>query len=451
MSYTIDSARLDGAYDYAFNKLKAWGRIPSISNPNFDQAEVQKSAEFVADTLKELGLEVKIARSKTDTGELGAPAVLAKKIVDPNLPTVLLYSHHDVQPVNSPQSWDTDPFEPTVKNGRLYGRGIADDGGGLIQHFAALKYWGDDLPVNVLTMIEGEEEIGSPSFANFVKDHQAALKADYYIIADDGETVPGTPSITISLRGVITLTIEVRLLEHDVHSGMFSGPILDPYTLVAKLVASLHDEKGDVAVQGLVSYDDNYDYETEAAFREASSLIDSAQLVGTGSIAARLGTKPTITFIGMDIPRYEQASNTIAPVAHAKLSVRTAPGEDQEAAFNAIKNHLERVDIFGAQLTVKAEAMGPGFKSDLDSTLVQKAKETYREVWGKDPVYVCEGGTIPLTSVLQENYPEAQIMMTMAEDPDSRAHSANESIDLDELKKFVTAETLLLAKLSEVR
>jgi acetylornithine deacetylase/succinyl-diaminopimelate desuccinylase-like protein len=449
MSKTIDSEKINHAFEYALKKLEEWVEIPSISNPHFDQSNVEKSAEFVKSTLEDLGFEARIAKAKIEGEVLGAPAVIGHKIVDPKLPTVLLYAHHDVQPVNSPADWNSDPFTPTQKDGRLYGRGSADDGGGLASHFGALKYWGENLPVNVKLLIEGEEEIGSPSFANFVQDFESELRADYYIIADSGELELGVPSLTTTLRGVITVSIEVRVLEHDVHSGQFSGPILDPFILVSKLVASLHDDQGELQVPGLISYDDGVELDSESAYRADGSVVNSVRLSGSGTLSSRLSTKPTATFIGLNIPKFEEASNTIAPVAKAKLSIRTAPGQDNLQAFAAVKAHLEKVDILGAELKISLDNSGSGYKADLNAKSIQAAKSAYREVWGKETQLVGQGGSIPLTEVIQSHYPNAEILVTSAEDPDSRAHSANESIDLNELKNFVESETLLLEKLAQ--
>jgi acetylornithine deacetylase/succinyl-diaminopimelate desuccinylase-like protein len=446
----LDEKRASDAFEFALAKEKTWVRIPSISNPNFDQAPVLESAKFVAQTLKDLGCQVRITSSKTHTGSEGCPAVIAKKIVDPKFSTVLLYAHHDVQPVNSPDSWKSDPFEPVERDGRLYARGICDDGSGLLQHFATLKYFEDRLPMNVICLIEGEEEVGSPSFANFIQDHRDELKADYYVIADSGEIELGVPCLTTMLRGVVQMEAEVKVLDHDVHSGSCSGPVLDPYVLIAKLVNSMYNDQGELAVEGLVAYDQGTDYISEAAFRQDAGVLPHFRLTGTGTITSRLWTKPTLTVTGMDIPSSKSSSNTIAPSAKVVLSLRFAPGDTPENAYASLKRHLESVDIFGAELIVRLSEAGPAYQAKLDSSAVEAASEAYREVWGKEPHFAGQGGTIPLTTVLSENYPEAEILVTSAGDPDSRAHSANESIDLAEAERMVRGQILLLEKLARI-
>jgi acetylornithine deacetylase/succinyl-diaminopimelate desuccinylase-like protein len=401
--------------------------------------------------LEDLGCEVRITSSKTSDGSPGRPAVIAKKTVDPKLPTVLLYAHHDVQPVNSPQSWKSDPFEPTERGGRLYARGICDDGGGLLQHFATLKYFHDHLPLNLIFLIEGEEEVGSPSFENFIRDHRDELKADYYVIADSGEIELGVPCLTAMLRGVVQIEAEVKVLDHDVHSGGCSGPVLDPYVLIAKLVSSLYNDQGELAVEGLVAYDQGTEYISEAAFRKDAGVLPHFRLTGSGTVTSRLWTKPTLTIIGMDIPASKSSSNTIAPSAKVVLSLRFAPGDTPENAYAAIQRHLESIDIFGAELILQCNEAGPAYKAELSSPAVEAASQAYQEVWGKETQFAGQGGTIPLTAVLSENYPEAEILVTSAGDPDSRAHSANESIDLAEAERMVRGQIRLVEKLAEIK
>ena len=425
-------------------------RIPSVSNSAFDPAHVAASADAVAALLRDAGLpEVQVLRATTEDGTQGAPAVVARRPAPDGAPTVLLYAHHDVQPPGEDAAWDTEPFVPTERDGRLYGRGAADDKAGIVAHLGALRALTalGDLPVGVTVFVEGEEEVGSPTFLPFLTQHRDLLAADVIVVADSSNWKVGVPALTTSLRGLVDCEVEVAVLDHAVHSGMFGGPVLDAVTLLARLVATLHDDAGDVAVPGLVvGAEPAVDY-AEADFRADSSLLDGAALAGTGSIAGRLWTKPAIAVIGLDAPSVARASNTITPRATAKLSVRLAPGQDPAAAMAALRAHLEQNAPLGARVTVRDGEQGKPFLAPADSAAMQAARWAFATSWGTDPVDIGVGGSIPFIADLLEVFPEAAILVTGVEDPDSRAHGANESVHLGELEKVVLAEALLLARL----
>jgi len=442
-------SKVEENFRYAVEKLKEKVPLQAISNDNFDQNNMQISAEWVAKQFDELGFDTKIVRAKNFSDDnLGRPAVLGTKLSkNPNAPTVLLYAHHDVQPVNSPDDWKTPPFEAIEKDDHLYGRGTTDDGSGIVTHLAAIRLLGDDLPVNLKLLIEGEEEFGSDSMINIIQDNYDLLKADVAIIADSGEIISGVPTITASLRGVFGIQIKIKVLDHDLHSGEFSGPLIDPFILMGKLMASLHDENGEPTVKGLVSYDDGNQDFTEEMFRKDSSIVPSFKLTGSGSVTARLWTKPTFTWIGGDIPPNQSASNTIAKEANATLSVRIAPGQDPQVAYDLVKQHLESVNLFGAELTIQNNGFGPAFQTDLTSKSVKYFEWANQETWGQDTVFAGMGGSIPLCIELQEAFKGMEILVTSAGDPDSRMHSANENLNLIELRKFIEAEALFFYKL----
>jgi acetylornithine deacetylase/succinyl-diaminopimelate desuccinylase-like protein len=361
---------------------------------------------------------------------------------------VLLYAHHDVQPPGADADWDTDPFEPTERDGRLFGRGAADDKAGVVAHVGALRVLGDELGVGVTVFVEGEEEVGSPSFTRFLHTYRDLLAADVIVVADSSNWKVGVPGLTTSLRGLVDLEVEVAVLDHAVHSGMFGGPVLDAVTLLSRLIATLHDDAGDVAVAGLVAAaDPSVDYD-EAAFRADASVLDGVTLAGTGPITARLWTRPTIAVIGFDAPRVATASNTITPRATAKLSMRIAPGQDPAAALAALRAHLEGNAPFGARVTVRDGELGKPFQAPADSSAMQAARQAFADAWGTEPVDIGVGGSIPFIADLLEVYPDAAILVTGVEDPDSRAHGPNESVHLAELEKVVLAEALLLARLA---
>lgn len=433
--------------------LEALVRIPSVSNAAFDQAHVAASAEAVAELLRGAGLpEVQILQATGVAGPLGAPAVVARRPAPEGAPTVLLYAHHDVQPPGDAAAWDTDPFVPTEVDGRLFGRGAADDKAGIVAHVGALRALaalGEDLPIGVTVFVEGEEEVGSPSFLPFLHQYEDLLAADVIVVADSSNWKVGVPGLTTSLRGLVDCEVEVAVLGHAVHSGMFGGPVLDALTLLARLITTLHDDQGNVAVDGLVSAPDpSVDYE-EADFRADSSVLAGVRLAGEGALSGRLWTKPALSVIGIDAPSVAHASNTLTPRATAKLSLRIAPGQDPVAALAALRTHLESNAPFGAQVTVRDGELGKPFQAPTDSTAMQAARWAFETSWGTAPVDIGIGGSIPFIADLLDVFPDAAILVTGVEDPDSRAHRANESVHLGELEKVVLAEALLLTRLAQ--
>ncbi|MEV0890107.1 dipeptidase [Promicromonospora sp. NPDC050262] len=434
--------------------LEALVRIPSVSAAAFDQAHVAASAAATAQLLRDAGLpDVQILSAPRPDGTPGAPAVVARRPAPEGAPTVLLYAHHDVQPPGDPATWDTEPFEPTQVGERLYGRGAADDKAGIVAHLGALRTLGlpdgADLPVGVTVFLEGEEESGSPSFRAFLEQYRDLLAADVIVVADSTNWKVGVPALTTSLRGLVDGEIELRVLDHAVHSGMFGGAVLDAVTLMSRLVATFHDEAGDVAVEGLVTAPEpEVDY-AEAEFRADSSLLDGAELAGTGTLSGRLWSKPALSVIGMDVTSVAEASNTIAPRCTAKISLRLAPGQDPAAADAALATHVAKHAPFGAQVTWRSGEQGKPFLAPGDTAAMRAARAAFTEAWGTPPVDVGVGGSIPFIADLLEIFPDAAILVTGVEDPDSRAHGANESVHLGELQNVVLAEALLLTKIGE--
>lgn len=430
--------------------LEALVRIPSVSAAAFDQAHVAASAQAVAELLAGAGLpEVQVLRAMKPDGTPGAPAVVARRPAPEGAPTVLLYAHHDVQPPGDPAAWNTDPFTPTQVGERLYGRGAADDKAGIVAHLGALRVLGDELGCGVTVFAEGEEEDGSPSFRAFLEEHRDLLAADVIVVADSTNWKIGVPALTTSLRGLVDGYVEVDVLEHAVHSGMFGGAVLDAYTVLARLVATLHDDEGNVAVAGLVTAPEPLVDYAEDALRADSSLLDGVALVGTGSIAGRLWSKPALAVIGIDATPTAQASNTITARARAKLSMRLAPGQDPAAAAEALGEHLVKNAPFGARVTWTTKETGKAFLAPSDSAAMAAARWAFATAWGTDPVDIGVGGSIPFIADLLEVFPDAAILVTGVEDPDSRAHGANESVHLGELQKVVLAEALLLSRVAE--
>ncbi|MCL1869565.1 MAG: M20/M25/M40 family metallo-hydrolase [Promicromonosporaceae bacterium] len=444
-------AAVDDLFPALQDDLISLVRIPSVAMDAFDPAHVEASAQAVAELLRGAGLpEVEILRSLRPDGRPGKPAVVARRPAPDGAPTVMLYAHHDVQPAG--EGWDTDPFEPVQVGERLYGRGAADDKAGIVAHLGALRALAaaDLMPeVGVTVFVEGEEEDGSPSFRAFLEEHRALLAADVIVVADSSNWKVGVPALTTSLRGLVDGFVEVSVLGHAVHSGMFGGPVLDALTLLSRLVATLHDDAGDVAVAGLVhAPEPAVDYD-ESAYRAEAAVLDGVGLAGTGSLAGRMWTRPALSVIGIDATSVAQASNTITPSARAKLSLRLAPGQDPAAAAEALEAHLLANAPFGAKVTWTTKETGKPFLAPADTAAMRAARAAFAAAWGTDPVDTGIGGSIPFIADLLEVFPDASILVTGVEDPDSRAHGANESVHLGELRKVVLAEALLLTQVAD--
>jgi acetylornithine deacetylase/succinyl-diaminopimelate desuccinylase-like protein len=421
--------------------LEALVRIPSVSLDSFDQRHVDDSALAVAQLLRAEGLGVEIVR------EGGRPAVIAHRDGPPGAPTVTLYAHHDVQPPGEDALWDSPAFEPTERNGRLYGRGAADDKAGVMAHLAALRAFPDGPPVGVTVFVEGEEEIGSDSLLTILERHSSKLRADAIVLADSGNWDIGEPALTVTLRGLVRVVVTVTTLDHGVHSGMFGGAVPDAITALIRLIATLHDDEGNLTVQGLKSGEaSDLDYD-EQRLRRESGLLDGVQTIGTGTILTRLWSKPSLTTIGFNAPTVEKSSNTLVPSASAKLSMRIAPDEDPREAEALLRAHLEQHVPWGARLEVRLDDEGAGFAADADGPVYDQVRAAFTDAWGVEPVDIGAGGSIPFVARFAEVFPEAAILVTGVEDPDGRAHGANESLHLGEFERVCQAEALLLARL----
>jgi cysteinylglycine-S-conjugate dipeptidase len=429
-------------------------RIPSVSWDGFDPSQVEASAEAVKALFDGLGVfdSVQVTRAKLagDDG-FGQPAVLASRPAKNGKPTILLYAHHDVQPPGKDADWDSSPFEPTIRGERLFGRGAADDKAGVMAHVAAIRAYkavfGDDFDLGLAVFVEGEEEFGSRSFKNFLVDHREELAADAIVVADSDNWNIDTPALTIALRGNVKLHLTVSTLDHASHSGMFGGAAPDSMLATIKLLSTLWDEKGSVAVDGLTSYEmETPDY-SEELFREEAALLDGVAPLGTGTILHRIWGQPSVTVTGIDAPTVTNASNTLAASTTVVISARIAPGQKAADAFAALDTHLRANAPFGAHIEISDVDLGDPFLVDTSGTSVAAARSAMAEAWGVDPVDTGVGGSIPFLADLVEQFPNAEILVTGVEDPDSRAHAPNESLHLGVFRRAILTEALLLAKL----
>ena len=420
-------------------------RIESVSADPDRSGEVWRSAEAVADLLRAESFEyVDIV-----TADGGRPAVIGHKPGPQGAPTVLLYAHHDVQPENDHADWDSPPFEPTERGDRLYGRGAADDKAGVVAHLGALRVFGDDLPVSVTLFIEGEEEIGSESLPALLKEHHDRLRADVIVIADSGNWDIGEPALTTSLRGLVRMHVEVRTLNQGVHSGMWGGVVPDALMTLCRLLATLHDDRGNVAVKGLFSGPAADVVYPEERARSESGIADGVEWTGDGSMVERLWTKPSLSVIGLDAPPAQAASNTLVPHARAMVSLRLAPGDSTENGEARLREHLEANVPWGAQLTLALTDKGEATQIDATGPAYDAARAAFAEAWdGVKPVDMGVGGSIPFIAEFLEAFPDASVLVTGVEDPDTRAHGANEGLHLAEFERVVLAEALLLRNLA---
>ena len=339
------------------------------------------------------------------------------------------------------------PFEPTERDGRLYGRGTADDKAGIATHLAAFRAHDGAPPVGVTVFVEGEEESGSPSLSRLLSAHRDLLAADVIVIADSDNWSTDIPSLTVSLRGLADCVVEVATLDHGLHSGMWGGVVPDALTVLVRLLASLHNDDGTVAVAGLhEATASDVDYTPERV-RADTGLLDGVSEIGSGSVAQRLWAKPAITVIGIDATPIAQSSNTLIPKARAKVSMRVAPGGDAAEHLAALTRHLERHVPWGARVTVTPGDVGQPYAIDATGPVYDAARQAFAEAWGHAAVDTGVGGSIPFIAEFAAAFPEAKILVTGVEDPDTQAHSINESLHLGVLERAATAEALLLRSL----
>jgi acetylornithine deacetylase/succinyl-diaminopimelate desuccinylase-like protein len=417
-------------------------RIESVWADPARRTEVQRSAEAVAKLLSEAGFgDVQIV------SEGGAPAVIARHPAPPGAPTVLLYAHHDVQPEGDHGQWQSPPFEPTERDGRLYGRGSADDKAGIATHLAAFRAHDGAPPVGVTVFVEGEEESGSPSLSRLLAAHRDVLASDVIVIADSDNWSTDVPSLTVSLRGLADCIVEVATLDHGLHSGIWGGVAPDALSVLVRLLASLHDDDGNVAVAGLhEGTAADVDYSPERV-REEAGLLDGVSEIGSGSVPQRLWAKPAITVIGIDTTSIDKSSNTLIPRARAKVSMRVAPGGDPREHLAVLTRHLEQHVPWGARVTITPGDIGQPYAINASGPVYDAARAAFRKAWGSEPVETGVGGSIPFIAEFAAAFPSAKILVTGVEDPQTQAHSINESLHLGVLERAATAEALLLANL----
>ena len=413
-------------------------RLPSVSAPGYDKTVVHHAAETIVAMLEEAGYQ----NAQLLDQEGGNPAVFAEVPGPEGTPTLLLYAHYDVQPPGPPDEWNTGPFEPVERDGRLYGRGAADDKGGIVMHLGAVAAHGGRPPVGVQLFFEGEEEAGSQSLGAILDTYSHLLDPDVIVIGDGGNWSVGVPAFLVSLRGIVAVSFELRTLKSAVHSGMFGGVFPDALTAMARLLATLHDDEGNVAIPGLVGVDFEGQDVPEAMARSQSGVVDGVEQIGSGSIPSRMWTRPAVSVLALDAPPVSEAINQLVPVSRAKVSLRTAPGQDTGAALQALKDHLVANAPWGTTVEIFHEERGDATTLDMDTFAVEAWTNAFTEAFGNEPVRMGAGGSIPFIATFTELYPEAPILVIGTSDPTSSYHAPNESQDLGDLEKAVLAEAI---------
>jgi acetylornithine deacetylase/succinyl-diaminopimelate desuccinylase-like protein len=425
-------------------ELEAMIRIPSVSADGYDPGEVRRSAEFVAELLTSSGLD-DVRLLEIDGAH---PAVYGIKKGPEGAPTILLYAHHDVQPPGPAHQWETAPFEPFERDGRLYGRGSADDKAGIAMHLGSIRAFDNDLPVTIKVFIEGEEEIGSAHLVEFLDTYSDLLTTDAIIIGDAGNWRIGVPGLTTSLRGLVDCTVTVRTMKYAVHSGSFGGTYPDAITALAKTLAKLHHEDGTVAVDGLVTDDADPLDLTQQELDEQVLPVEGLQLLGTGTLTSRLWRQPSISVLAIEAVPLHEAINQLVPEARAKVSMRIAPGQDASAALQALKTHIEQSAPWGAEVTVEEGTAGEAFDLDTEGTMYEAYRDGMRIGYQEEPVEMGMGGSIPFVAAFEERFPDASVLLVGIADPMSRYHGPNESLELADLESATVAQAIAFASIS---
>ncbi len=415
-----------------------------MSAPGYDPANVLTAAESIRETLEEAGLD------KTQLLEGGGhPAVFGEIRGPDGAPTILLYAHYDVQPPGPLEDWETEPFEPFEKNGRLYGRGVSDDKAGIVMHLGALAAHGDALPVGVQVFLEGEEEAGSETLPTILEEHLDLFAPDVIVIGDGGNWEVGVPAFVTSLRGNVSVAFELRTLDKPVHSGQYGGVFPDALTSMVRLLATLHDDKGSVAIPGLVSEEVEGTDLSEDLIRSQTGVMEGVEQIGTGSICSRLWRRPSISVLALDAPSVAEAINQLVPMARAKIGLRIPPGQDAAVALQELKDHLVTNAPWGTRVEFFLEEKGDPATLDTDNFAVKAWTEAFAEAYGTEPVEVGAGGSIPFIAPFKDLFPGTPILLIGCGDPTSAIHAPNESQDLGDLEKSVLSEAIAFRLLAE--
>ncbi len=434
-------------------------RFPSISAQKEHARDVSDCADWLVDKLSGMGLEAKACKTPLH------PIVLARSPREEGKPTVLIYGHYDVQPVDPVELWESDPFEPEVRDGRIYARGATDNKGQLFAHILGveelLRQNGGHLPVNVIFLLEGEEEVGSGSLSLFIKEHREELACDVIVVSDTGMAAPDTPTFSYGLRGLAGAEIIVRGPSADLHSGVFGGAVANPITALAEIIASFHDEEGRVAVRGF------YDGVEPIATWERSmwatvpgmSNEELAQLTGVETVVTEAGftgaecifARPTLEINGIGGGYQGEGSKTIIPShAFAKISCRLVPGQQPERIETLLEEHVKRHSPKGVTVEFRRGHGGNAYVCDPNSEFGLAAQQALEEAFGRKPVLVREGGSIPIIEEMKRVLGADALMLGMCL-PDAHIHSPNENFPVDLFSRGIDMSQILLRRLGQIK
>lgn len=439
-------------------ELKKLVRIPSISFPGFDPAPLAQCADSVAELLTRSGLaDVRIL----ETGA-GYPAVFGQWLGAPGKPTILLYAHYDVQPVGREELWISPPFEPSERDGRLYGRGVSDDKAGAVMHAASILSYLDSagsLPINVKILIEGEEEVGSTNLNRLLDKHRELLSADVVLIADSENFDSGIPSLTASLRGIVTVNVEVRALSGSVHSGTWGGPLPDPVLALAKMLATLVDDQGVPAIPGLlnkvrartsgeVSSLNALPF-VESTYRKQAKLLEGVRIVGnTRSVYEKMWHLPSISVNAIEASSRKQAANIINDKAWARVGIRIVPDMDPGETMELLISHLRKMAPWGVHVALEPETPSHWWHTDTSGPAFAAALRALEQGYGQKPVVLGAGGSIPFVQTITDALGGAPALLYGVGDPYTAAHSENESLLISDWEKGCRSLIILLSELA---
>nr|WP_153410342.1 dipeptidase [Nocardia macrotermitis] len=420
----------------------------SVHDPRqFPAQECRRAAQWVLDAFVEVGLTDAGLHETSD----GSLAVVARYPAPAGAPTVLLYSHYDVQPPLDESAWRTPVWELTERDGRWYGRGAADCKGNVLAHLTALRALRETLgdngfPVGITLVCEGSEEQGTGGLEEFVPEHADLLRADALVIGDSGNAAVGVPTFTQTLRGTVNVIVSVETLAGPMHSGMFGGPAPDALAALIHLLATLRDEHGNTTVAGLPADQvwDGTQYPPER-FRADAGVLDGVDLLGDGTVADMAWARPAVTVLGIDAPNVVGAVAAVQGAARALINLRIPPGIDPEPALKALTAHLESNTPWHARVTVQPDAAGAPFRSGTGGPARRAMEAAFAAAYGRASTTQGQGGSIPLCNVFAETYPDAEIMLIGVEEPSCLIHAPNESVDPGEIENIALTEALFLA------
>ncbi|HEY5145049.1 MAG TPA: M20/M25/M40 family metallo-hydrolase [Solirubrobacteraceae bacterium] len=435
------AARVAGLMPQLRRDLEELVRIPSVSVPGVIDAPLLEAFELTSKLFAEAGVEV----GRLDLPDT-APVVVGHIPAPPGAPTVLLYSHYDVVPAGDEAQWDSPPFEPTERDGALFGRGAADTKSNIVAHVGALRAWDGRPPVGVRICIEGYEEIGSGALTSYPPTDPDLFRADALIIGDMGSISPGTPTLTTALRGMANVTLEARTLQSGKHSGQYGGAAPDALLALIHAIATLHDQQGNVAIAGLRRNEWDGPAQSEEQFRELGTVLDGVPLIGGGGLGSRIWSGPAITVIGIDVPSVDGAVNAVSPHARAVLNVRVHPEQDASEAQAAVIEHLRGARPFGIEIDVQPGPTGNGFSAATTGPAYAAAREAWAAAWGADVLLAGSGGSIPIVSALAGALPDAEALLVGTTDGYANIHGPNERVLLSEFEHAIVAEADFLGR-----